>query len=151
MHFTKTTDDAADLAVRIIDLLQGILDLLDGIFDQPDQQGRGIRLQQFGQGIRDLVDIRGIGANLAPVDEAAYPDGIVDGAPEGPIGIVATAVHPLGLEQERLEEPVIPLGNIEQDLDQGSSGLGFQILPDVFPGIAGFGLGRFSAGAIGRQ
>jgi hypothetical protein len=150
VQFTKAIDDAADLAVRVIDLLQGVLDFLDRMLGEPDQHGRRIRLQQFGQGLDHLIDIPGIGADLAPVDEATNLHGIVNRPPECLFGVAAT-VCPLRLEQERLEEPIVALGDVQQHLDQGFGGLRFQKLSNILPWVTALGLGRLSSGALGRR
>jgi hypothetical protein len=113
VQFAEAIDDIADLAVRVIDLLQGIFDFVDCIFGEPDQHGGRIRMQQFGQRIGDLVDIAGIGADLAPVDETANLHRIVDGTPEGFFGIAA-AQGSFRLEQKGLVEAVVTLGDIQQ-------------------------------------
>ena len=117
MQFAEAIDDATDFAVGVIDLLHGALDFLDRMLGKPNQHSRRIWLQKLGHGIGDLIDIPGIGADLAPVDEATNLHGIIDGPPECLFGIAA-AVRSLCLEQEGLEKPVVTLRDIQQHLDQ---------------------------------
>ncbi|MDP1605439.1 MAG: hypothetical protein Q8L93_02150 [Rhodocyclaceae bacterium] len=49
MQLAQTIDDVANLAVRVVNLLQRILDALDSVFGQFDQHGGGVWLEQFCQ------------------------------------------------------------------------------------------------------
>ena len=134
----------ANLAVRVVNLLQRIFDSLDGIFGQFNQHGGGVGLEQFRQRIRHLIDIAGKGANLPPVDKAMDARRAVDSPPECLDHVAATAAT-LGLEQQRLIEPVVALGNIEHKLDQGFRRLRDQIRLDIAPWIAPLLLARCGA------
>jgi hypothetical protein len=141
VQITQAIDDAADLAIRVIDLFQCGFDTLDGVLEQFDQHGGGVRLEQLRQRIRNLVDGSGEGRGLPPIDEAITSRRVVDCPPEGG-GDIAASGRALGVEPQRLIKLVIAPGDAQQQLDQGGRWLRRQIRLDVTPGIPPPGLSR---------
>jgi hypothetical protein len=150
VQITQAIDDAADLAIRVIDLFQCGFDTLDGVLEQFDQHGRGVRLEQLRQRIRNLVDGSGEGRGLPPIDEAITSRRVVDCPPEGG-GDIAVSGRALGVEPQRLIKLVIAPGDAQQQLDQGGRWLRRQIRLDVTPWIPPPGFSRRGLGLALRR
>jgi len=149
VQITQAMDDAADLATRVIDLLQCGLDTLDGVLEQFDQHGGGVRLEQIGQRIRNLVDATGESRRLPPIDKAVAACRVVDCPPEGG-GHVAAGGRALGVQPQRLIKLVIAPGDAQQQLDQGCRWLRRQVRLDLTPRIPPPGSCRCCLGFVRR-